>query len=124
MTITKGSVINLDTVPPSIQSTGIATHRGLIYCQQITFLLHFFQGTPKQKRKKRKSLDGSVGTGPELIALGTTSGSVILYSVVKGDIQTVLVSQNLIDFDCSRIEMYLNHTCTVCVLILRFRKRK
>lgn len=53
------------------------------------------KATPKKKKKRRKSLESSVGDGPDLICLGTTSGSILLYSILKGDLQTLLVSCTL-----------------------------
>ena len=50
----------------------------------------YFQDEQK-KNKKRKSATGEAVSRLQLIALGTTSGSLLLYSVVKGDLHTQLV---------------------------------
>ena len=53
-------------------------------------MFYYLQDTPR--KKKRRSSIGSAVEKLDLIAMGTLSGDVILYSVVKGDIHTQLAS--------------------------------
>lgn len=51
----------------------------------------FCQGSPHKKKKRKTSGVGRLVQGLELIALGTTSGSLLLYSVNKGELHSELV---------------------------------
>lgn len=55
----------------------------------------YFQKTPK-KKKKRKSLsdDSAEQEKNDIVAIGTSSGNILLYSIVKADIQSQLVGTN------------------------------
>ncbi|XP_041353730.1 WD repeat-containing protein 43-like [Gigantopelta aegis] len=50
-----------------------------------------FSSASSRKKKKRKSGGASEIGELDLIAVGTTNGSILLYSVVKGELQTQLV---------------------------------
>lgn len=58
------------------------------------------QDTPKRKKRKKAGDDcPSAAEDSGLVALGTTAGSVLLYSVVKGELHSRLVSwKSLISF--------------------------
>lgn len=47
------------------------------------------QDTPRKKKKRRSESSEELVT--DVLAIGTTSGSILLYSMVKGDLQTELV---------------------------------
>jgi hypothetical protein len=49
-----------------------------------------------KSKKKRRSSTGDALSKLELVALGTTSGSIMLYSLTKGDLHTQLVSEYII----------------------------
>lgn len=50
------------------------------------------------QRKKRKSEHVEAGEQLDLLAIGTAVGSILLYSTVKGELQSKLVSIALILF--------------------------
>lgn len=56
-----------------------------------------FQDGPQ--RKKRKSEVGEVDKQLDVLAIGTAVGSILLYSTVKGELQSKLVS-NALFFTC------------------------
>lgn len=57
------------------------------------FSLLVFQDGPQ--RKKRKSEVGEVDKQLDILAIGTAVGSILLYSTVKGELQSKLVSNAL-----------------------------
>lgn len=50
------------------------------------------QETPGRK-KRRKSGGAAVTEQYDLIAVGTTAGSILIYSIVKGDVKTIMVHE-------------------------------
>lgn len=62
-----------------------------------SFSLLIFQDGPQ--RKKRKSEVGEVDKQLDILAIGTAVGSILLYSTVKGELQSKLVS-NALFFTC------------------------
>ena len=45
-------------------------------------------------RKKRRKYGGAAVTEQyDLIAVGTTAGSILIYSIVKGDVKTIMVHE-------------------------------
>ena len=52
----------------------------------------YFKSSPRKKKKKLKTSIGEAVEKLDLIAMGTLSGDVMLYSVIKGDLHTRMVS--------------------------------
>ncbi len=51
-----------------------------------------WQESPRKRKKQRRSQIEKAVENLDLIALGTTSGTILLYSFAKGDLHTQLVS--------------------------------
>jgi hypothetical protein len=69
---------------------------------QLTLYKMQFKDTPG--RKKRRKSGGSSSTEQyDLIAVGTTAGSILIYSIVKGDVKTIMVC---IIFKCLKILIF------------------
>ncbi|XP_064600554.1 WD repeat-containing protein 43-like isoform X2 [Liolophura sinensis] len=61
----------------------------LVWCPTRTS-----EESPRKKKKKRSRQKSESGSDADLIALGTTSGAVLLYSYLNGDLQTQLESSH------------------------------
>lgn len=73
---------------PSALTLGLAGQTNLFHV--FSFLI--FQDGPQ--RKKRKSEVVEVDKQLDILAIGTAVGSILLYSTVKGELQSKLVSNN------------------------------
>lgn len=56
--------------------------------------------SPSPKKKKRKVSDPNIGTSSCNIALGTSSGLLIIYSLLKGDVDYTLDSKTSQSVNC------------------------
>lgn len=93
---------------PSALTLGLAGQTNLFHV--FSFLI--FQDGPQ--RKKRKSEVVEVDKQLDILAIGTAVGSILLYSTVKGELQSKLVS-NTVFIICYQILMVsVSLCCAFC----------
>lgn len=92
-----GSQTPLKVFLPSAFTLRLASQTDLFH----GFSLLVFQDGPQ--RKKRKSEVGEVDKQLDILAIGTAVGSILLYSTVKGELQSKLVSNALFTTCCQTL---------------------
>lgn len=94
---------------PSALTLRLAAQTNLFH---LLFLFLIFQDGPQ--RKKRKSEVAEVDRQLDILAVGTAVGSILLYSTVKGELQSKLVSNTLF-ITCYQILMgSVSLCCSFC----------
>lgn len=78
----------------------------------FSFLI--FQDGPQ--RKKRKSEVAEVDKQLDVLAIGTAVGSILLYSTVKGELQSKLVSNTLFIMCYQILMVSVSLCCSFCCL--------
>lgn len=85
-----GSQTSLKVFLPSALTLRLASQTDLFH----SFSLLVFQDGP-QRKKRKSEVGGEVDKQLDILAIGTAVGSILLYSTVKGELQSKLVSNAL-----------------------------